>query len=101
MTNDETTEVELRLDKETMSTLKGMTKKQLRNRICESLLATHVAEQKAEMWNLRCQVALEDAEQWKKENTKLEARLSQSEEHVEQARSMLGAIMESWYEYDA
>ena len=97
---EEYVEVELRLNKETMNTLKDMTKKQLRNRICEIALESHIAEQKAEMWNLRCQTALEDVERLEKEILQLESKLSQSENYNEQARSMLEAIMERWYHYD-
>ena len=93
-------DVELELNKETIDALKGMSKKQLRNRFCEIALKCHIAEKKAEAMSLRCKMAIEDADRAQKEVEQLRTKLNKAETYLEQGRAIINAVINRWHEYD-
>ena len=91
--NEEMIDYEINIDKETADFYAKMTKKELTNRLYISIL--------------KLRVQTETINEYSKEQKELEYlleqsenRKSQSEEHTEQARVMINALMERWYNYE-
>jgi hypothetical protein len=71
--------VEVPMDEEIARKLMRLTKKQLIERYCVNTCELHLANKKA---------------------VEVQTKLDKAEAYVEQARAMLEAVMERWYEYD-
>lgn len=91
---DDMITVPVRLDKDTMGRLNKMTKTELIERLGSVAV-------EAEVYKLRCQTAVEDADKARREIETLRTKLDKAEAYVEQGRAMIEAVMERWYEYDA
>jgi len=91
---EEFVDVPVRLDKATTEKMYAMTKKELIEKI-------GAVEVEAEVYRLRCQTAVEDADKAHSEIETLRTKLDKAEAYVEQGRAMIEAVMERWYEYDA
>ena len=72
-------DVSIKLDKETINTLNRMTKSQLIEKILAVALEAKIATNNAK---------------------DMQTKLDKSEAYVEQARAMIEAVMNRWYEYD-
>lgn len=103
--------IDVPVDKPTMDKLNKLTKRELVEKFCAAAV-------EAEVYKLRCQTAIEDADKAIRESETLRKRLDnadkatreaevlrtklyKAESYVEQGRAMIEAVMERWYEYDA
>lgn len=86
-------DIPVQLDEKTAKALNKMTKPDLIDRVCSLAVESKTYE-------LRCQTAIEEADELQRKVASLQTRLDKAETYIEQARAMIDGVMERWYHYD-
>lgn len=91
--SEKASDINVRLDGDTVAILNRMTKAQLIERIRAVALESAAFE-------LRCEVAIEDFNKAQRKVERVQLQLEKAQEYNTQAEVMLAAIMERWNFYD-
>ena len=95
--SEEMIDIEVRMPKETVAIFSKLTKKELLNHLYVLILKVEVQTETIDKMSREKEAINKKVQQ---AVNKLEDKLGQAEEYGEQARAMIEAVMERWYNYD-